>query len=368
MVALPIKFSNKNGKDFITDLRASVDAYFVEKGISTYADSRMVVKTIALLALYFGAYALILGQVTPAWGMLGLAIVMGIGKAGIGFSIAHDAIHGSYSKNPTVNRILGFSMNLIGGSAYVWKITHNMVHHTYTNIHEVDEDLEVTALMRLSPEAPYKKIHKYQYLYFPIVYSLATFFWVFAKDYKKLSQKDIGPYKNQKHSAKEIAITFFGKILYYAYTIVIPLMVLDTITWWQFVIGFLVMHFTAGIILGVVFQLAHVVEQTEHLQPDEQGKMENAWAIHQMRTTANFAPKNRIVNWYVGGLNFQVEHHLFPNICSIHYPAISPIVAEVAARHNVPYYMNPTFRSAVMSHIRILKEFGKGPVVEMSVA
>ncbi len=365
MAAQTIKFYNKSGKAFVTELKERVDAYFVENNISTYANSSMIIKTITLFSVYFGAYFLILAQVTPLWGMLLLAILMGFGKAGIGFSIAHDAIHGAYSKKLWVNRLLGFSMNLIGGSAYVWKITHNQIHHTYTNIHSVDEDLEVTSLMRLSPEAPLRKIHRFQYLYFPIFYSLATVFWVILKDYKKLTQKEIGKQKFN-HPKKEIAITVLGKLMYYAYTIAIPLMILD-VTLAQFFIGFFAMHLTAGLTLGVVFQLAHVVEETEHLQPDETGRMENAWAVHQMRTTANFAPKNWFVNWYVGGLNYQVEHHLFPNICSIHYDKLSPIVQEVAEKHNIPYNIHPTFFKAVGSHIKVLKKLGREEVVSEEV-
>jgi linoleoyl-CoA desaturase len=131
------------------------------------------------------------------------------------------------------------------------------------------------------------------------------------------------------------------------------------VTWWQFAIGFLAMHLTAGTILGIVFQLAHVVEGTEHPLPDEQGAMEAAWMVHEMETTSNFARSNRLLSWYVGGLNFQVEHHLFPRVCSVHYPAISRIVEAVALRYGVAYNAQPTFRAAVRSHYIMLRRFGK---------
>ena len=360
MARLAIKFYNKEGKDFASELKSRVDQYFKSNNISTYSNFQMVFKTISIFSVYFGSYALILSNTIPLWGMLLLCMVMGVGTAGIGFSIAHDALHGSYSKHKWVNRLLGLSMDLIGGSGYMWKITHNTVHHTYTNIHDVDEDLEVASIMRLSPRQDYKKIHKFQYLYFPIIYSFASFFWVFLKDYKRFAKKNVTETKSGRHPFDAFLKSLAGKLVYYGYTIVIPLLVLH-VTWWQFLIGFMVMHLTAGIILGIIFQLAHVVEETEYLIPDEKGQMENSWIIFQMRTTADFGPKNKILTWFVGGLNFQVEHHLFPNVCSIHYSALSPIVQQVAKEFHVPYHIHNSFRSSVASHIRVLKKLGKDP-------
>ncbi|MDZ4839317.1 MAG: acyl-CoA desaturase [Bacteroidota bacterium] len=359
MIVKNVKFNNPPAKEFVRELKAQVNAYFEDNNLKKTANAQMIIKTISLLGIYFGAYLLILLTGLSVWYLLGFAVIMGLAKAGIGFSIAHDAIHGSYSSNKTVNKILGFSMNLIGGSSYVWSISHNIVHHTYTNIHTMDEDLDVTTYMRLSPNQPRMKIHRFQHLYFPLVYSLATFFWVFVKDYKKLLQPNIGPFE-KKHDSKDVWETIIFKLIYYAYTIVIPLLLLP-IAWWQFLIGFMLMHMVAGFTLGIIFQLAHVVEETEHFTPEYEGTMENAWAVHQLRTTANFGMKSKLLTWYVGGLNYQVEHHLFPNICSIHYPAISGIVESVAKNYNVPYYFHKTFSQAVASHVKVLVTLGKEP-------
>ena len=318
----------------------------------------MVVKTIALLAMTFGSYGLILSGWFNLWQMLGLAFFMGVGVAGLGFAVAHDALHGAYSDRPWVNRMLGLVFDLLGANGYMWKITHNVIHHTYTNITGVDEDLTVSPLLRLSPESPRLGIHRFQHWYAIAAYSTSTLFWVFAKDFKYFLQKDLGPYKDKKHPAGEIALLIGSKIFYVLWAIVVPLLVLD-VTWWQFLIGLLVMHLTAGAILGVVFQLAHVVEGPDYPLPDATGAMDNAWMIHEMKTTANFGRDNRLLSWYVGGLNYQVEHHLFPRVCSVHYPAISPIVEEVAKECGVPYYAQPTFMSAVRSHLRMLRTLGQ---------
>ncbi len=353
-----VTFNNKLAREFSLSVKERVNFYFDENGISRHANAQMVVKTIALVSLYVVAYLLILFGNLPLGVMWLLCIVMGIGMAGIGFSVSHDALHGAYSSNEKVNTALGLTFDLLGANGYIWKITHNVVHHTYTNIHQHDEDLEVAEFIRLSPHSEYKPIHRLQhFLAFP-AYSFATVFWAFIKDYKYFFKAHLGPYENKSHPLKEWVILIVTKILYYTYTIALPLMLLD-ITFIQWLIGFMTLHMVAGIILGVIFQLAHVVEQTDHPQPDENAHIDNHWLIHEMETTANFARDNKLLCWYVGGLNFQIEHHLFPKVCSIHYPAISHIVEATAKEYGVPYHMNDTFLGAVASHYRVLKKHGQ---------
>ena len=332
--------------------------YFSSRKLSDKATPGMIAKTWILLALTFGSYGLILSGWFGTWAMLGLAVFMGVGVAGLGFAVAHDALHGAYSNKAWVNKLFGYVFDLLGANGYMWKITHNVIHHTYTNITGVDEDLTVSPLLRLSPESPRLPIHRFQHLYAIAAYSTSTLFWLFAKDFKYFFAKELGPYKDKKHPPVEWVTLWVSKVFYILWAIVVPLIVLD-VAWWQFLIGFLVMHLTAGAILGIVFQLAHVVEGPDFPLPDNTGTMDNAWMIHEMRTTANFGRKNKLLSWYVGGLNFQVEHHLFPRVCSAHYPAISPIVEEVARECGVPYYAQPTFRAAVKSHLRMLKTLGQ---------
>jgi linoleoyl-CoA desaturase len=363
MAATKIRFARQDSERFIAEVKAEVAAYFNDTGRSQKADWRMVLKTVTILAVTLGAYALILSNRFSPWQMLGLAVVMGAGMAGIGFSIAHDALHGAYSANPRVNRLLGYSFDLIGANGYMWKITHNVIHHTYTNIPGVDEDLTVSPLLRLSPDAPLQWFHRYQHLYAILAYSLATINWIFVKDFQQFLKQDLGPYKNKKHPRGEVIHLIWTKAFCYLYTIVVPFLVVD-VRWWQFAIGFLAMHLTAGLAMGVIFQLAHVVEGTEYPQPDSEGRMENAWLIHEMETTADFAQTNRPLSWYIGGLNFQIEHHLFPQVCSIHYPAISGIVRAAAERNGVPYINHPTLRASIASHLAMLKQLGRAPVAE----
>ena len=318
----------------------------------------MVVKTCLLLLLYFGSYALIISGLPSICVMWGLMFLMGVGMAGIGFSVSHDALHGAYSSNKYINRALGFTFDLLGANGYIWKITHNIVHHTYTNIHGHDADLEAAIFIRLSPHSKVKKIHRVQHILAFFAYSLSTLFWVFVKDYKHFLKKNIGPYKNRNHPISEWIILFITKGIYYTYMLILPLILLD-ISWVQLLVGFATLHLTAGFILGIIFQLAHVVEETSHPLPDEKNMIDENWIIHEMVTTNNFARDNKALCWFVGGLNFQIEHHLFPKICSVHYPSLSPIVEQAAIEFGIPYNQHGTFFGAVASHYRTLKKFGK---------
>jgi linoleoyl-CoA desaturase len=357
-----IRFSS-NRADFFSTLNRRVNDYFKTNNISRYANAEMKVKTVFMYSLYFIPYVLLLtGTVVNGWAMWGLTAIMGFGIAGIGLSVMHDANHGAYSNKSWVNNLMGYSLNVIGAGAFNWKVQHNVLHHTYTNIHEVDEDISPRGILRMTPHSDYKAIHKFQHLYAWFFYGLMTIVWVIHKDFARLTryQKD-GMVKKQKANvAAEWIILVATKLIYVAYILVIPMVVLD-ITWWQWLIGFTTAHYIAGFILAVIFQPAHVIDGSEFPLPDDAGNMENSWAIHQLHTTTNFANKNRILSWYVGGLNFQVEHHLFPNVCHVHYRHISKIVKATAEEFGLPYKAEPTFRGALLGHAKLLKELGKRP-------
>jgi linoleoyl-CoA desaturase len=348
-----------NARAAMQDMKARVAEHFDSRRLSTKANAAMVVKSVILVAVTLVPYALILSNRVGPWAMLLLAIVMGVGVAGIGFGIAHDALHGSYAAHPRLNALLGLSFDALGASSYLWKITHNVVHHTYTNIHGVDEDLAVSPLLRLSPNAERRWFHRAQHVYAFPLYALTTLFWVFIKDYQQLFRRDLGPYRDKQHHRRHVAGLVTAKLCYYGYALVLPLMLVHR-PWWLILLAFLIMHLTAGLILGMVFQLAHVVETTAHPLPDDHGRMHTDWWLHEMHTTANFARSNRLLTWYVAGLNHQIEHHLFPKVCSVHYPALSGIVRDVARTYGLPYHDQPSFRSAVGSHYRMLRQLASG--------
>lgn len=355
-----IKFVSKQ-HDFFTTLNQRVNKYFKSNNISRNANGAMVLKTVVMFSLYFVPYAFIIaGSVSSLFALLSLYAVMGIGLAGIGMSVMHDANHGAYSNKSWVNDLLGYSLNLVGGNAFNWKVQHNVLHHTFTNIEGVDEDITPRGVLRFSPHTKWKPFHRFQFLYAWFFYGLLTFVWIVFKDYGRLIKyNNDGLVKKQKTNAvREWFILLGSKLIYYGYMIVLPIAVLP-IAWWQVLLGFFVMHYVAGFILAIIFQPAHVVDGTEYPLPDEGGNIYNTWAIHQLYTTTNFAQNNRLLSWYVGGLNYQVEHHLFSNVCHVHYRELSEIVKQTAEEFGLPYKTKATFMDAMVGHYRILKELGK---------
>ncbi len=355
-----IKFKSQDERQaqFAVALRKNVADYFQEKGISPHANWAMMLKTVIMYSFYLVPFILILTIPMSGWLAFGLAGVMGLGVAGIGMSVMHDGAHGAYSGKRWVNELMGGSMYLLGSAVFNWKIQHNVLHHTYTNIGGLDEDIVTRGPIRLCEQSPIKKIHRYQYIYAFFLYGLMTL-QKLVRDFIQLnSYNKRGLTKAQRRNpAIELTKMAVAKAGYLALIIGLPLW-LTEFSVWQVLAGFFLMHFVTGFILAVVFQLAHVVEGVGQPMEKTEGIIENEWIIHELETTANFGRSNRILGWYVGGLNFQVEHHLFPHICHIHYPQIAPIVERTALEFGYPYHVKDTFRDALKSHVRKLKELG----------
>ena len=355
-----LKYSSTVGKDFESTLKKRVRLYFKENKISKFANTNMKVKTVFMLLLYFAPYTLVMFQiVTSPWLITLSYIFSGFGLAGIGMAVFHDANHDTYSKNSKINYVLGRIGNLVGAYAPTWKIQHNILHHTYTNIQDFDEDVSppIDAL-RFTPNDTYRPIHKFQHIYAWVFYSLMTVMWISTKDFKQIYRyKKLGLTKGQNFSHLMFEL-IISKLAYYAYMIVLPIIILD-IPWWSVFLLVLLKHMVAGLTLAVIFILAHVVPEAAFPEPTKDLTIENNWALHQLETTSNFAPKSRIFSWFIGGLNYQIEHHLFPNICHVHYKKISAIVRQTAKEFNVTYHCEKTFFSAIKSHTKMLKKLGE---------
>lgn len=355
-----VTFNQQDQPEFFQLLQKRVNAYFKEKNISKYGNLNMKLKTAFMLSLYFIPLVYILSGTVTSLGVSMLCwISMGLGMSGIGLSIMHDANHGTYSRKKWVNNILGYLIHFIGGSQANWKIQHNVLHHSFTNIDGLDEDID-SGVIRLSPHQKRSKLHRFQVFYAPVLYGLMTIYWLVSKDFEGLVRyHKKGLLKIQKIDFTQSLIHLIAtKVFYLFITLVIPLIILP-FSWGAIVLGFLLMHFICGMSLALIFQPAHVIEETTFFETSQSGSMENHRAIHQMRTTANFANKNRLFTWLIGGLNFQIEHHLFPNICHIHYRKLSTIVKATALEFNVPYYQHDTFTGALRSHFLLLNKLGK---------
>ncbi len=317
-----------------------------------------------MFLLYFLPYSLIVaGLITGPLSLIAMAIVMSIGLAGIGLAVMHDANHGAYSNKSWVNTFIGYSLNLVGANAFNWKMQHNILHHTYTNVHDEDEDISPRGVLRLNPHSDWNFLHRYQHLYAWFLYGLMTITWMIIKDFARLIkyQKNGLVKKHKGNISKEWVILIGTKLIYVAYIFMIPL-IFTALPWWQILTGIFIMHYIAGFMLAIIFQPAHVIDGTEFPLPDNNDALENNWAVHQLLTTTNFGNKSRWFSWYVGGLNFQIEHHLFPNVCHVHYRKIAHIVQETAQEFGLPYKSAKTFIGALRGHARLLKQLGVKPL------
>lgn len=350
---------DKSQETFTSALKKNVNNYFKENNISVNANTAMIVKTIVMVSLYLAPFILILTIHPSTWLAILFVVVMGIGIAGTGMGVMHDAVHGSYSKKKWVNKLLGGTLYLLGSNVLNWKIQHNVLHHTYTNINEYDEDIESKGPIRLAENAKLRWIHKHQYIHAFFFYGFMTLLKIF-NEFKQLAKYNkLGITKGQDlNPTVEYLKMILRKLVYLTIIIGGPLYFTD-FSIWQILIGFFIMHWVAGLILAVVFQLAHVVEGAIQPMPDLNGDIENEFAVHQLLTASDFARNNVFLNWFVGGLNFQIEHHLFPQICHVHYKNISYIVEKTAKEFKLPYNLKPSFAAAFSSHVKRLKELGR---------
>ena len=349
-----LKFSG-NASTFYTDLKARVDAYFRERKINPTGNTKLYFKSAFYITGFLATFIFLVFFTPPALYAILLCICLGLFSAGIGFNVMHDGGHGSYSTNKSVNRIASLTLNLLGGSAFMWNIKHNMMHHTWTNVAGHDDDIAAEPFLRLAPTQKKRFIHRFQHLYFIFIYGLMYILWVFMLDFNKYFRRSIAAKENIKLDWKTHFGFWFTKLLYIGIFCVIPIVRLG---WVDFLIGYGVFVYTTGIVISVVFQLAHTVEETSFVNPEATPVLENDWAVHQILTTSNFGSRSKLLSFLTGGLNQQVEHHLFPKISHVHYPELSPIVKATCADHGLVYLEQPTFFAALKSHIRFLYRMG----------
>jgi len=343
-------------RDFRKTLNERVNAYLRDNNLPARDVPAMYLKTAFALTWWLGVYLLILlGHFPPLINVV-LCLVWAMAIASVGFNVMHDANHSGYSDSPRLNRLISLSAEMLGMSGFRWRIKHNVWHHTYTNISGFDDDVETYGLMRLTPRAPWKPFFKIQAWYFPVVYSLIGFDFIMRDFMMVFIGKSDANHVYPKLSAADQVIFWAGKLFFFAIMFALPLLVFP---WWQVLIGFLIVMLTVGLVMGVVFQLAHISGDAAFPEPvGDPLHIDNEWAIHQVETTVDFAPHNWLLNMYIGGLNYQIEHHLLPQICHLNYPRLAPIVRATCEEFGIRYNYYATWREAFGCHWRELRLLG----------
>ena len=362
----PVKF---NGSDrFIRELRRRVDQYFEQTGKRKRDCARMYFKTATIIAWFAGAYLTLLFFAHSWWIIVPLAVVLGLAMAAIGFNIQHDGSHKGYSRHQWVNKIMALTLDLMGGSSYLWNWKHNSIHHTSPNVNGHDDDINIGVLGRLSPEQPHYPFHRLQGIYLWLLYGFLAIKWHLYDDFFDIAVGKIGHHKIPRPKGMDLVTLIGGKIAFFSLAFVIPMLMHP---WWAVLGVYAMAAYVCGVVLSVVFQLAHCVEEAEFpvavVSADgKNARLDSEWAVHQVQTTVDFARGNRFIGWFVGGLNFQIEHHLFHKICHIHYPAISKVIEETCHEFGVKYTAHKTFFAALASHYRWLELMGRPPVASQS--
>jgi len=356
--AAKLKFDSSDR--FIRELRKRVDTYFETTGKSRRDCPQMYFKTATVLTWFFGAYFTLLFAVHSAWLIVPLAVVLGLALAAIGFNVQHDGGHRAYSDRPWVNKIMALTLDLMGGSSYLWDWKHNSLHHTYPNISGHDDDIDVGILGRLSPHQPRLAFHRFQGIYLWVLYGFLAIKWHLFDDFYNVAVGRIGGHRIPRPKGRDLFVFVAGKVSFFSMVFVIPMLMHP---WWAVLGTYAIASFISGVVLSVVFQLAHCVDGAEFPLPSPTANggeaMATAWSTHQVLTTVDFARGNRVLSWLLGGLNFQVEHHLLSKICHVHYPDLSKIVEDLCAEFGLRYQAHRSMWSAVASHYRWLVIMGR---------
>jgi linoleoyl-CoA desaturase len=349
-----VRFAERSA--FSVELQGRADAYFASTGLTPRDTPRMYLKSALILCWFGGSWAVLVFASRAWWTALPLAVSLGLSIAAIGMSVMHDANHGGYSRSPAVNRFFGSTLDLMGVNSFIWRHKHNALHHTYTNVEGVDYDVDFGVLARLTPGQARRPWQRYQHLYLWLFYGFLLPKWVFYDDLLIWRSRRIGVHAMPRPSRTESILFVVWKLVFLAWAVVIPALFHPLLVVAAF---HTIAAFTLGLTLGTTFQLAHCLGDADFPSaPRPPGRMATDWSAHQLDTTVDFAAGNPLVTWLCGGLNFQVEHHLFPKVCHIHYPALARIVDEVSLRHGLRRRFNVTWRDAVSSHFRHLRKLG----------
>ena len=359
MLSVPIRFGVRS--DFRKTLNARVHGYLDQCGTRIRAPFAMYRKSFVIIAWFAVSYVTLVFFAQTWWEGLICMVSVAMAGAGMAFNIPHDASHGSYSGSSVLNRMMALAFDVMGASSYVWNWKHNVLHHGFTNIPGVDDDINLEGIGRLAPTQKHLPFHRFQHYYLWVLYGLITIKWQWKDDFENVIRGKIGSAEIPRPKGWELFWFVAGKAAWLSLFLIIPLTQHSV---WLVLLGYLGVNLILGVIVSVVFQMAHTVQEADFVPPPPgapEERIQNEWAAHQVETTVNFAPRNAFWTWYLGGLNYQIEHHLFPSVSHIHYPALAPIVEQTCKEHGVSYYTHPSFSAAIRSHFRWLREMSRPP-------
>lgn len=342
---------------FLATVRKRVSAYLKENGLTRFANRWFYVKAVLLISIHLFLYFVALLSNEVSWAFV-CYVLLGPMSIMIGINISHDAAHGAISKKSRINNVFLYLYDLLGANSYMWKKRHVLSHHAYPNILHEDADLKQSPLIRIYPSDKHLPAHRFQQFYAPLLYLTYTLNWLLFRDIFDFFRKRIGSFEVSRIEKAEYLKLFAFKILFLAYMIGLPLL-FSSMSPLQLLLGFVLMHVAASILITVAILPSHVSVDSEFPLPDSSGVMPHSWSHHQVITTIDFATTNGFLNKFFGGFNHHVTHHLFPEISHVHYPQVTPIVKATAEEFGIPYKHESSLWRAYVSHYRLLKRNGQ---------
>jgi len=326
------------------------------------ARCRLHRKSVVIGAVGIASYAALLFL---DWGVVAkflFAATLVLAMTAAATSVMHDGNHASFSTSRTVNRLAGYTADVLGASSWIWRFKHNNLHHGNTNVVGVDADIDQAPFARLATEQPWKPWHRYQHLYMWVLYGFLTLQWFLFSDFIDLAKKGVGEHRfpRQARGRDVMAITA-GKALHATWALGIPMLFHR---WWVVIAFYCVCSWLVGLLLATMFQLAHCVEEADFAAVDAPRRAED-FVAHQMATTVDVRCRTRVgsraLRWLMGGLDFQVEHHLAPRLPHTVYPLVAARLEAACAASGVALRAHATPWTAIRSHGRWLKRMGRRP-------
>lgn len=342
---------------FAREIRARGTALIRRQPNGRFADCGQLARVafFALLTTALYAALLIGGPIPSAL----LALMTGISAFLFAAAAAHDAAHGALVRNKTVNRLVTFfSFGLFGISGALWALRHVRLHHMFPNVVGTEIDHDSTSLLRLSHHAEWRPWHRIQAFYSPFVYMLLFPFVAFVEDFKwwRQARRERPEFVGFGPLAEFVASKIFHVAL-----VVVPAMILQ-LSPLQIAAGYLLAIGIPSLIFASLVVGTHIAEEVVFSVPDEQDRLAHDWATHQMLTSVDWSPDNRLLTVITGAANTHTAHHLFPEAANCHARMLNDLVAEMVAKHGVRRNVM-SFGKMVLSHIRHLATLSRMPQI-----
>src|SRR5262249_5601159 len=336
------------------------EAYLASAHKSPRAGWVLLVKALILVSLVVGSYAAIL-VIGKGWILIPLGVVFAVSALLLAINVGHDASHDAVFKSRLLNFILHRACFLLTGiNGYLWRMRHLNSHHLFPNVNGSDTDIDENPVMRLSPNQPWRWHFQFQHIYGPFMYLFAASHTTWWGDFVYLSKKNLANMTDIKHPWYEYILFFLSKLAYVAIVLVIPMLVLE-IPWWQVVLGYLFVKCVASLLFVFLLIGTHFSDLADFPVPDEKtGSVGRTWAEHNMATACDWSPHSLLAHFISGGVNAHASHHLFPDVCHTHYPAIAKLIERSAQEFGVPYN-RVSMWGMVRSHFLFLYQLGRRP-------